>query len=189
MHYLTFTNAGALPLCKNFILSLLKVGIDAKRILICCVDDGSYEELKDYPGAYRDYVSEDSEFIEYDPQEGSRYVSLLHNKWRIIRDQHAVHKHLCYCDSDIVFIENIENLGLTDKKILVLSDSPGSTLCAGFIIFNDSDASEEIIKICAKNKIREDQFYFNDVALRLYREDIAILNPDFFPSLSCLFYL
>ena len=62
MKFVTFLNSGCIDICKNMLKSAELVGIDLDDFYIACLDENSYENLKQYKNAYL-YV--DQEITEY----------------------------------------------------------------------------------------------------------------------------
>jgi hypothetical protein len=85
-------------------------------------------------------------------------------------------------DTDIVFVENPIELIEENEEVLFQSDSPGSILCSGFMVFNDTKECESLVNECGSNEFEDDQLIVNEIALKKYRDHIAILSPDLFPN-------
>ena len=43
MDYVTFTNAGSLELCRNFLVSAINVGIDENNLIVYCLDKKTFD--------------------------------------------------------------------------------------------------------------------------------------------------
>ena len=56
------------------------------------------------------------------------------------------------------------------------SDLPGSHICTGFMIFNETDECRNLIEDCSLNETEDDQLVLNRIALKKYKENIAIAS-------------
>ena len=187
MKFLTFLNSGCLDICKNMLISAEKVGIDMNDFYIACLDKNAYENLKHYSNAFMwinvELVNKNiSEYQDWTFQADSGFRDVVKYKWRIIQEIYRQHKELCWVDTDIVFKENPIELIDNQEEILFQSDSPGSTLCSGFMVFNSSLECENLIKDCSSNTEEDDQILVNRIALKKYYNNIALLNEDLFPN-------
>lgn len=182
MKFLTFLNSGCIDICKNMLISAERVGIDVNDFYIACLDGNAYENLNEYKNAFL-YV--DQPVVEYQNwtfDENSGFRNIVKNKWSIIQKIYQEHKNLCWVDTDIVFVENPIKYISGHEEVLFQGDSPGSTLCSGFMVFNESKECENMINDCASSEGQDDQLIINDVAINKYPENIAILNRDLFPN-------
>lgn len=182
MKFLTFLNSGCLEICKNMLISAEKAGIDVDDFYIACLDSNSYKNLKQYKNAFL-YI--DQPIIEYqnwtfDKESGFR--DIVKNKWSIIKKIYQEHKQLCWVDTDIVFVENPTKFISGHSEVLFQSDNPGSVLCSGFMVFNNTQMCQNMINDCASYECEDDQLIINEIALKKYPEDIALLNRDLFPN-------
>jgi hypothetical protein len=123
-----------------------------------------------------------SEYQDWTFQSDSGFRNVVKYKWRIIQEIYRQHKELCWVDTDIVFKENPIELIKNQEEILFQSDRPGSTLCSGFMVFNDTIECRKLIKECAKDENEDDQLIVNRIALEKYYDNIALLNDDLFPN-------
>lgn len=182
MKFLTFLNSGCIEICKNMLVSAEKVGINMDDFYIACLDSNSYESLKDYKNSFL-YI--DQPIVEYQNwtfDENSGFRNIVKNKWSIIKKIYQENKNLCWVDTDIVFVKNPINLLEGNEEVLFQSDSPGSTLCSGFMVFNDTKECESLVNECGFNETEDDQLIVNEIALKKYRDNIALLSPDLFPN-------
>jgi len=182
MKFLTFLNSGCIDICKNMLISVERVGIDVNDFYIACLDSNAYEHLNEYKNAFL-YV--DQPVVEYQNwtfDENSGFRNIVKNKWSIIQKIYQEHKNLCWVDTDIVFVENPTEYISGHEEVLFQGDSPGSTLCSGFMVFNESKECEQMINDCASSEGKDDQLIINDVAINKYPENIAILSRDLFPN-------
>lgn len=187
MKFLTFLNSGCIDICKNMLISAEKVGIDMNDFYIACLDASSLEEMIRYSNAFSwlDLKNEDilpSEYQNWTFDEKSGFRNVVKHKWKIIKEIYKKHKELCWVDTDIVFKENPIELIEGQEEILFQSDRPGSTLCSGFMVFNESPECGKLIKDCASNPDEDDQIIVNKIALDKYYDYIALLNEDLFPN-------
>lgn len=187
MKFLTFLNKGCLDICKNMLISAENVGIDKSDFYIACLDKASYDGLSDYPNAFMwigvDYINQKlSEYQNWTFDANSGFRTIVKYKWRIIQEIYRQYKELCWVDTDIVFKENPVDYVKEQEEVLFQSDAPGSTLCSGFMVFNDSEECENMINDCALDEEEDDQILVNKIALDNYYDNIALLNEDLFPN-------
>ena len=187
MKFLTFLNSGCLDICKNMLISAEKVGIDMNDFYIACLDKNAYENLKQYPNAFMwinvELANESiGEYQDWTFNANSGFRNVVKYKWRIIQEIYRQHKELCWVDTDIVFKENPIELIKNQEEILFQSDRPGSTLCSGFMVFNNTIECRKLIKECAKDENEDDQLIVNRIALDRYYDNIALLSEDLFPN-------
>jgi len=182
MKFLTFLNSGCIEICKNMLISAERVGINIDDFYIACLDSNSYENLKEYRNAFLYTNQPIVEYQNWTFNENSGFRSIVKNKWSIIKKIYQENKNLCWVDTDIVFVKNPTNLLEGNTEVLFQSDSPGSTLCSGFMVFNDTKECESLVDECGSNETEDDQLIVNEIALKKYRDNIAILSPDLFPN-------
>jgi hypothetical protein len=164
------------------LISAERVGIDVNDFYIACLDSNAYENLNEYKNAF---LYADQPVVEYQNwtfDENSGFRNIVKNKWSIIQKIYQEHKNLCWVDTDIVFVENPTEYISGHEEVLFQGDSPGSTLCSGFMVFNESKECEQMINDCASSEGQDDQLIINDVAINKYPENIAILSRDLFPN-------
>lgn len=184
MKFLTQLNSGCIEICKNMLKSAEKVGISMDDFYIACLDANAYEQMKEYPGAF---LYRDQDLVEYQDwsfDSQSKFREIVRTKWRLISDIYEQVQELCWVDTDIVFIKNPVHMvhEASKKYILFQSDSPGSALCSGFMIFNSTKECRELINECAENEEEDDQILINIVAITKYNNSIGILDPNMFPN-------
>jgi len=182
MKYLTFLNSGCTDICKNMLLSAHRVGINVDNFYIACMDSESYLNLKHYKNCF---LFDEQKIMEYqnwsfDPYSGFRQI--VKNKWKLIKKIYKNNKELCWVDTDIVFKKNPEEVISNNDRILFQCDLPGSLLCSGFMVFNNTTKCSELIDECGNNDIEDDQILINNIALTKYKNNIALLNQDYFPN-------
>lgn len=184
MKFLTFLNSGCLDICLNMLKSAENVGIDKDNFIIACLDHNVYQKLIDqnYHNAYL-YLNQDIvDYQNWTFDENSGFRNLVKYKWKIIKEAYKKYKKLCWVDTDIVFIQNPIEILSGHQEVLFQSDAPGSTLCSGFMVFNDTQECKELIDKCSLNDLEDDQLIVNKIALDEYRDNIALLNEDLFPN-------
>lgn len=192
MRYMTFLTSGCIDICKNMLFSAKKVGINHSDFYIFCLDDKSYDELSDFNNCIRWKSSEldntSNSYKNYSWTGKSDFRKVTKNKWKIISELYNTYNDICWVDNDVVFRENPINHIKNNDKILFQSDLPGSKLCTGFMVFNDTQHCQRFIKDCS-TKIPPhlwDQFneqsIINEIALVKYFDHISILDKNLFPN-------
>jgi len=182
MKFLTFLNSGCIDICKNMLISAEKVGINMDDFYIACLDSNAYKNLKEYKNAYLHIDQPITEYQDWTFSEESGFRNIVKNKWSIIKKIYQKNKELCWVDTDIVFIKNpIEHIS-GHEEILFQGDSPGSTLCSGFMVFNQSKECEKIVNECASAIEADDQLIINEIMINKYPNNAAILSRDLFPN-------
>lgn len=182
MKFLTFLNSGCLDICKNMLVSAEKVGIDMNDFFIACLDENSYESLKHYSNSflYKDLKIKDYQDWTFSSNSGFR--NIVKHKWNIIEHIHKKNPNLCWVDTDIVFLENPIQYIEDNEEVLFQKDYPGSVICSGFMVFNETVSCKELIEECSSYKSEDDQLIVNKIALEKYSNNIALLNVDLFPN-------
>lgn len=182
MKFLTFLNSGCIEICKNMLKSAENVGINMNDFYIACLDSNAYENLKEYKNAYLHIDQPITEYQDWTFSEESGFRNIVKNKWSIIKKIYQENKELCWVDTDIVFIENPIEYISGHEEILFQGDIPGSTLCSGFMVFNESKECGEIINECASAVDADDQLIINEIIINKYPNNAAILSRDLFPN-------
>ena len=182
MKFLTFLNSGCIDICKNMLISAKNVEIDMDDFYIACLDSNAYENLKEYKNAFLHIDQPITEYQDWTFNKESGFRNIVKIKWSLIKKIYQEHKNLCWVDTDIVFVENPIELIEGNEEVLFQSDSPGSTLCSGFMVFNETKECESLVNECGSNEIEDDQLIVNEIALKNYRDHIAILSSDLFPN-------
>ena len=182
MYFLTFLNNGCVDICKNMLLSASKVGLDLDKFIIACLDETSYERMKDYSGAYlhSKNVTQEYQNWSFDPSSGFR--TIVKSKWSIIKSNYEKYKQLCWVDTDIVFVKNPLSYIENNEKILFQCDLPGSLICSGFMVFNESKDCSDMILELGSNEIEDDQILVNNIATTKYKNSCALLPMPQFPN-------
>jgi hypothetical protein len=164
------------------LISAENVGINMDDFYIACLDLNAYESLKEYKNAFLHINQPITEYQDWTFAKESGFRNIVKIKWSLIKKIYQEHKNLCWVDTDIVFVENPIELIEGNEEVLFQSDSPGSTLCSGFMVFNETKECESLVNECGSNEIEDDQLIVNEIALKKYRDCIAILSPDLFPN-------
>lgn len=169
------------------LISAERVGISMDDFYISCLDKLSYDAFRPYPNIFMwidvGYINEKlSEYQNWTFDANSGFRNIVKYKWKIIENVYRQHKELCWVDTDIVFKKNPIKIIENKEKILFQSDRPGSTLCSGFMVFNSSSYSGNLIKECSSKFEEDDQLLVNYIALSKYYEQIEILDEALFPN-------
>lgn len=187
MKFLTQLNSGCIEICKNMLKSAERVGLNMNDFIIACLDKNAYEQLKDYSGTFLhgDYEKNDlTSYQDWSFDPTSNFRKIVKSKWKLIKDIHEKHNNLCWVDTDIVFLRNplehIEN----NPKMLFQCDLPGSMICSGFMVFNDSKASKFVVDVCGNNTEEDDQILINNVisSTTALHTECGLLNQEMFPN-------
>ncbi len=184
MKFLTFLNSGCLDICLNMLKSAENVGINMEDFIIACMDNDVYESLsnKGYVGAYLYIDQQLKGYQDWTFNENSGFRNIVRHKWKIIDEVHRKHPNLMWVDTDIVFKQNPVEILTGHEEVLFQSDSPGSTLCTGFMVFNETQECRKLIEECGSDETDDDQLIMNRIALQKYGDNIAILSEDLFPN-------
>jgi len=184
MKFLTFLNSGCLEICLNMLKSAENVGIDKDDFIIACMDDAVYKSLL-FRGYKESFLYMDQDLKEYQDwtfDQNSGFRNIVRHKWKIINDVQQKHPNLMWVDTDIVFKENPVEILTGHKEVLFQTDAPGSTICTGFMVFNETDACRQLVAECGADESDDDQLIMNRIALEKYNDDIALLSEDLFPN-------
>jgi len=183
MKFLTQLNSGCVDICKNMLKSAENVGLNIDDFYIACLDQNAFNEMKKYPGAFSYRDQPITEYQNWSFDSDSKFREIVRTKWKLISDVYETNKQLCWIDTDIVFRENPVNFLLQNSKyILFQTDTPGSLICSGFMVFNSTDECANLIKECGQNISEDDQLLINRIALTKYSKHIALLPIEFFPN-------
>jgi hypothetical protein len=160
------------------------VDINMDDFIIACMDSDVYKSLilKGYKGSFLYKDQNLKEYQNWTFDENSGFRNIVKHKWKIISEVHQQHPILMWVDTDIVFKENPVEILSGHEEVLFQSDSPGSTLCTGFMVFNDTPECRQLIEECGSNEIDDDQLIMNKIALSKYNDHIALLSEDLFPN-------
>jgi hypothetical protein len=181
MKFLTQLNSGCIEICRNMLKSAEFVGLNKDDFIIACLDKNAYENMKDYNGAflYDDIVLKEYQNWSFDSN--STFRKIVKNKWKLIKEIYSNYKNLCWVDTDIVFKQNPLPIIEHNTHILFQCDIPGSYICSGFMVFNDTKACEELIFECGENTEEDDQILINTKVAK-YANNCRLLDQDFFPN-------
>lgn len=183
MKFITQLNSGCIDICKNMLKSAEQVGLSMDDFYIACLDKNAYEQMKEYPGAFLYREQELTEYQNWSFDADSKFREIVKTKWRLIADIHEQVSELCWVDTDIVFLQNPFPISDEFKHlVLVQSDSPGSALCSGFMIFNETQECKNLINECAQNEEEDDQINLNLTVRGKYDSIIGVLSPEQFPN-------
>lgn len=176
MKYITLCNKGYYELCKNMLISAEKCGINSKDFYIACLDNYSLNLLKNYGNAFLYLEHPLEEFQNWSLKPDSGFRKIIVHKWKIISQLYTEYKYICWVDSDVVFLKKppIEN----NKKVLFQIDYPNDQICSGFMVFNDSEISKNIISKCSRVE-GDDQEIVNTI---VNFEDIEFLDIEKYPN-------
>lgn len=179
MKFLTFLNFGCLDICKNMIESAKRVGISCNEFIVYCLDDESYDNLKDIVQCVRYHTNAPKSYKNWSFDPNSEFRQVVKHKWKIIKEVYQTNKNLCWVDTDIVFLKDIRFLENQFDGTLCQSDLPGSLICSGFMIFSNSLQSEQLINECANLQEQDDQIAINGF---YNKYKIKLLPLDLFPN-------
>jgi len=182
MKYITFLNSGCIDICKNMLISAENVGIDINDFYIACLDDNAYANMQKYKLAFLYKNQEITNYQNWSFDKNSNFRKIVKLKWKLIKEIYKENKNLCWVDTDIVFKKNPTEILKNSSKILFQCDHPGSTICSGFMVFNDTVDCENLINECGNDEEEDDQLLINEIALKRYSNSIAILNTELFPN-------
>lgn len=181
MKFLTQLNSGCIDICKNMIRSGELVGLNPDDFIIACLDKNAYEQLKHYKGAflYDEIALKEYQNWSFDPN--STFRQIVKNKWKLIKEIYQKNKSLCWVDTDIVFIKNPMSVIENNSYILFQCDLPGSLICSGFMVFNESNTCECLISECGHDIQEDDQILINNKVAK-YKDHCALLDQEKFPN-------
>lgn len=183
MNFLTQLNSGCIDICKNMLESAKKVGLNLNNFYIACLDKSAYEQMKSYPNVFLYRDQDLTEYQEWSFDPNSNFRQIVKTKWKLIFDIYEQDNNLCWVDTDIVFKQNPVNFfNLNKNYILFQSDSPGSLICSGLMVFNNSKRCKSLITECSENEEEDDQILVNKIALTNYKNDIGLLPVEYFPN-------
>ena len=179
MKFLTFLNFGCLNICKNMLESAKRVGIPSSEFIVYCLDDESYNDLKDSVPCvqYKSDAPKTYENWSFDPK--SQFRQVVKHKWKIIKEVYKENKNLCWIDTDIVLLKDFRFLDNQFNGTLCQSDLPGSLICSGFMIFSNTTQSEQLINECASLEDEDDQLAINGLYTKY---NINLLSLELFPN-------
>jgi len=181
MKFLTFLNNGCVDICKNMLRSAELVGISMDDFYVACLDSVSYEKMKEYPRSFLWTEQEITEYQNWTFDENSGFRKIVKLKWKLISEIYKEHKNLCWVDTDIVFKQDPTQLIENNQYMLFQCDRPGSLICSGFMVFNNSSECEQLITECSIRDSEDDQLLINDLAEK-YKNNIALLGLEYFPN-------
>jgi hypothetical protein len=160
------------------------VGINMDDFIIACLDDDVYKSLllRGYKGAFL-YMNQDlRDYQDWTFDKNSGFRNIVRYKWKIIDEIHQKHPNLMWVDTDIVFKENPVELLSGHEEVLFQTDAPGSTICTGFMVFNETSECRQLVAECGADETDDDQLIMNRIGLSKYNDHIALLSEDLFPN-------
>jgi hypothetical protein len=160
------------------------VGINMDDFIIACMDDDVYKSLllRGYKGAFL-YMNQDlRDYQDWTFDKNSGFRNIVRYKWKIIDEIHQKHPNLMWVDTDIVFKENPVELLSGHEEVLFQTDAPGSTICTGFMVFNETSECRQLVAECGADETDDDQLIMNRIGLSKYNDHIALLSEDLFPN-------
>jgi len=188
MKFLTFLNSGCITICKNMLTSAELVGLNPDDFIIACLDENAFNEFKSYKNAYLAMDHPIKTYADWSFDSNSEFRQVIKHKWALIAEHYAVHKNLCYLDTDISFTSNPLTYIENNDKILFQrasgEDGEKIDICSGFMVFNDTIVCEELIKKCTltENHEEDDQLLINKIAfLEEFIDSIELLPITKFP--------
>ena len=160
------------------------VGINMDDFIIACMDEDVYESfiLEGYKGAFLYMNSDLKEYQDWTFNSNSGFRNVVRHKWKIISQVHKEHPNLMWVDTDIVFKENPVEILTGHEEVLFQTDAPGSTICTGFMVFNETSECRQLIEECGADERDDDQLIMNRIGLSKYYGYIALLSEDLFPN-------
>lgn len=181
MKFLTQLNSGCVDICKNMLKSAENVGLNINDFIIACLDKECYDKMKEYSGAFLWKDIELTDYQDWSFDQDSKFRQIVKNKWKLISEIYKDNKKLCWVDTDIVFKQNPLSIIENQNTILFQCDSPGSLICSGFMIFNDTEECKNLINDCSTNETEDDQILINYYAQK-YANSCALLPLELFPN-------
>jgi hypothetical protein len=115
----------------------------------------------------------DNELKEYQDwtfDKNSGFRNIVRHKWKIINQVHKEHPNLMWVDTDIVFKENPVEILTGHEEVLFQTDAPGSTICTGFMVFNETPECRQLVEECGADESDDDQLIMNRIALTKYND-------------------
>ena len=184
MKFLTFLNSGCLDICLNMLKSAENVGINMDDFIIACMDEDVYKSLilEGYKGSFLYMDNELKEYQDWTFDKNSGFRNIVRHKWKIINQVHKEHPNLMWVDTDIVFKENPVEILSGHEEVLFQTDAPGSTICTGFMVFNETPECRQLVEECGADESDDDQLIMNRIALTKYNDHVALLSEDLFPN-------
>tara|TARA_R110000851_G_scaffold81549_2_gene179139 strand:- start:6494 stop:7234 length:741 start_codon:yes stop_codon:yes gene_type:complete len=189
MKYVTFTTNGSVELCKNFILSAGKVGIQ-KDLIVYCLDKESKEQLSnEFDCDFRLYELEEIKDIHHAYGE-NQFRRVTEAKIEIIIQALDEFDTLVYSDCDIVFRKDptpvIEYNDKDGVDITFASDEPFMHICTGFMLIKNT---ESVRRLFVKYYVLSNQ-YEAQGSKAMYDQEIInyILNSEWMEDLKDFAY-
>jgi hypothetical protein len=161
-----------------------KVGINMDDFMIACMDGEVYNSLSnnEYKGAFLYMNQQLKEYQDWTFNQNSGFRNIVRHKWKIIDQVHKEHPNLMWVDTDIVFKQNPVEILTGHEEVLFQTDAPGSTICTGFMVFNETPECRQLVAECGADETDDDQLIMNRIELSKYYDHIALLSEDLFPN-------
>ena len=191
--FITMTNNGYVDYTLNMLKSLKKIDLDQK-ILCVCIDNYSYDKLKDSYNA----VVIDTKYDKFSRYHKDDFFEISKFKFFIVCELLKKGYNILFTDGDIFYKKNpinyIDNI-LKDKNIDVViqnddgnnNDNDHNYLCTGFYFVKSTPKNIELFNLSKyqDNKISCDQTLFN----KFIKPNLnyAVLPLSLFPN-GCTFY-
>jgi len=151
MKFITYTNNGCTEMCKNLIASARISGIDDNDFIVACIDKLAFETMRDFHSNSYLFIDQDvTEYHNYSQDIGNKFRNLMWIKLDIIYQNYQKYGKICYTDCDIVFRKD-PRLFFKTNKTLLQDEFPNGTACAGFMVFNEDQASKDFLEITLEN--------------------------------------
>jgi hypothetical protein len=152
--------------------------------IIACMDKDVYKELvsRGYKGSFLYKNQRIKKYQNWTFGQNSGFRNIVKHKWKIISEIHKQHPILMWVDTDIVFKENPVEILSGHEEVLFQTDAPGSIICTGFMVFNDTPECRKLVEECGSNETDDDQLLMNKIGLSKYNDHIALLSEDLFPN-------
>lgn len=172
MKFLTFLNSGCITICKNMLVSSELVGLNPDDFIIACLDENAFNEFKSYKNAYIAMDHPIKSYADWSYDSNSEFRQVIKHKWALIAEHYAVHKNLCYLDTDIAFTSNpLAYIEHSEKMLFQQAHGEDGEkalngICSGFMVFNNTTVCAELIKKCTliENNEEDDQLLINKIA-------------------------
>lgn len=181
MKFLTQLNSGCIEICKNMLKSAEMVGLNIDDFIIACLDKNCFEQMKNYKGAFLWKEQDLTDYQNWSFDETSNFRKIVNGKWKLISETYQKHPNLCWVDTDIVFKQNPLQYIQNSDLILFQCDRPGSLICSGFMVFNDTTICKDLIEKCGQNETEDDQILINTI-VQEYAASCALLPLNLFPN-------
>lgn len=191
MRYITLTNDGYIDYTQNLLISAENVGI--KDIEVFCVGKKSYNYFNKQ-GVTSHLISNSlfSGTLKFQEWRTKNFNKLMYKKLSIIYESLINSDKVLYIDGDIVFLKNIfKELNEYPIKDLVGQwdynpTTKANTLCAGFMIVNNTENSRNLFNPSfVPKKLLDSKFHFDDqkyINQNIKKVDYEFLDINKYPN-------